>query len=60
DVYKRQRVCCTDETERLVRDEQAYPFVRVPAGRGEPAELMVWRDDLGQGERLKLFAVAGR
>lgn len=49
------RVFCADETERLIRDEQSYPFVRVLADKGDRAELMVWRDDLGQGERLKLL-----
>lgn len=43
-------------TERLIKSEQEFVFVRILKNGGAKMELMAWRDDLRQGERVKLFA----
>ena len=49
-------IFCENYTERLLRAEQEFVFVRICGQRGERVELMRWRDDLNTGERVKLFA----
>jgi hypothetical protein len=49
-------VFCENYTERLLRAEQEFVFVRICRKRGGRVELMRWRDDLNTGERVKLFA----
>lgn len=41
--------------ESLLREEQESVFVQILRDEGDRLELMRWRDDLGQGERVNLF-----
>jgi len=43
-------------TERLIKSDQEFVFVRILKNQGAKMELMAWRDELRQGERVKLFA----
>lgn len=52
------RVFCYDETEKLIRSEQHFPFLMFVRQNEKDLSmrLMNWRDELGKGEDLKLFA----
>ncbi|MCX7816744.1 MAG: metallophosphoesterase [Syntrophales bacterium] len=52
------RVFCHDETEKLIRSEQCFPFLSIVRNDSDrwDVRLMNWRDELGRGEELKLFA----
>ena len=49
------KVFSRNPTERLFRDEQEFVFIRILRDEENKFELMKWRDDLGQGERVNLF-----
>ncbi len=48
------RVFTDDFSERLVKDESEFVFVKIDTMSGK-MELLRWKDDLGQGERVRLF-----
>ncbi len=48
-------VFCASYTDRLLREEQEFVYVRIGRDYGGKMELMRWRDDLQRGERVRLF-----
>jgi hypothetical protein len=48
------RVFTDDFSERLVKDENEFVLVMIDTSTGK-MELLRWRDDLNQGERVSLF-----
>jgi len=49
------KIFSRNPAERLLHDEQESVFVRILKDEGDKLELMKWRDDLREGERVKLF-----
>lgn len=49
------KIFSSNPTERLLHDEQESVFIQILKDEENKLELMKWRDDLGRGERVKLF-----
>ena len=49
------KVFSSNPTERLLHDEHESIFVQILKDDANKLELMKWRDDIGLGERVKLF-----
>jgi len=49
------KIFSTNPGERLLHEDHESIFVQILKDQGDKLELMKWRDELGQGERVKLF-----
>lgn len=49
------KVFTANYEERLLKEENEFAFVRIDKKQKSKVELLRWRDDLGQGERVRLF-----
>jgi UDP-2,3-diacylglucosamine pyrophosphatase LpxH len=49
------KVFSSNPTERLLHDEHESIFVQILKDDANKLELLKWRDDIGLGERVKLF-----
>lgn len=49
------RIFSTNPAEKLLHEEQESVFVQILKDEGNKIELMKWRDDLRESERVKLF-----
>ena len=54
------KIFSTNPAERLLHEEQESVFIRILKDEGDKIELMKWRDDLREGERVRLFEKARR
>jgi len=50
------KIFSSDPGERLLQEEHEAVFIQILKDEGNRLEVMKWRDELGQGERVKLFA----
>lgn len=49
------KIFSSDPGERLLQKEHEAVFIQIVKDEGNKLEVMKWRDDLGVGERVKLF-----
>lgn len=49
------KIFCSKPTERLLHEEHESIFVQILKDEANKLELLKWRDDIGLGERVKLF-----
>jgi len=49
------KIFSSDPTERLLHEEHESIFVQILKDDANKLELLKWRDDIGLGERVKLF-----
>jgi UDP-2,3-diacylglucosamine pyrophosphatase LpxH len=49
------KIFSNNPTERLLHEEQESIFVQILKDEANKLELLKWRDDIGLGERVKLF-----
>jgi UDP-2,3-diacylglucosamine pyrophosphatase LpxH len=49
------KIFSSNPAEKLLHEEQESVFIRILKDEGDKLDLMKWRDDLGEGERVKLF-----
>ena len=49
------KIFSSDPRERLLQEEHEAVFIQIVKDEGNKLEVMKWRDDLGVGERVKLF-----
>ena len=49
------KIFSSNPGERLLHEDHESIFVQILKDEGDKLELMKWRDELGQGERVKLF-----
>jgi len=50
------KIFSNNPAERLLHEEQESVFIRILKDEGDKLELMKWKDDLREGERVKLFS----
>lgn len=49
------KIFSSDPGERLLQEEHEAVFIQILKDEGNKVEVMKWRDDLGAGQRVKLF-----
>jgi UDP-2,3-diacylglucosamine pyrophosphatase LpxH len=54
------KIFSINPTERLLHEEHESVFVQILKDDANKLELLKWRDDIGQGERVKLFDKANK